>query len=469
MSFNYIFVSLKGVDMQDKIYFCIDLKSFYASVECVERGLEPLEARLLVADPTRTDKTICLAVSPALKALGVPGRPRLFEAKEAIRSAEASLHRKIDYIIAPPRMALYIKYSAKVYSIYLKYFSAADIHVYSVDEVFIDATPYRKLYPEKPHDLVRRVIQDIYRETGITATGGIGTNMYLAKVAMDIVAKHKQADRDGVRIAALDEDEYCRVLWSHRPITDFWQVAGGISARLSKYGMYTMGDVAEMSLRDEELLYQIFGIDAELLIDHAWGIEPCTMQDIKHYRTGNRSLSNGQVLPRAYRYEEALLAVKEQAELLSLSLLREGLTADSMTIYIGYEVVSDDYVGTVHLDWYGRRIPPHGKGTIRFGTYTDYPGQIIPAAVQLFKKAANPTLPIRRIFLTLNNIRPEGTTCYQLDLFHDSRVMEKERNLSKAILHIKDTYGPNAVLRGMSLTDCARTRERNTQIGGHRA
>ena len=366
-------------------------------------------------------------------------------------------------------MALYIKYSAKVYSIYLKYFSAADIHVYSVDEVFIDATPYRKLYPEKPHDLVRRVIQDIYRETGITATGGIGTNMYLAKVAMDIVAKHKQADRDGVRIAALDEDEYCRVLWSHRPITDFWQVAGGIAARLSKYGMYTMGDVAEMSLRDEELLYQIFGIDAELLIDHAWGIEPCTMQDIKNYHTGNRSLSNGQVLPRAYSYEEAELAVKEQAELLSLSLLREGLAADSMTIYIGYEVVSDDYVGTVHLDGYGRRIPPHGKGTIRFGTYTDYPGQIIPAAVQLFKKAANPTLPIRRIFLTLNNIRPEGTTCYQLDLFHDSRVMEKERNLSKAILHIKDTYGPNAVLRGMSLTDCARTRERNTQIGGHRA
>ena len=326
-------------------YICIDLKSFYASVECVERHLDPLKANLLVADESRTDKTICLAVSPALKALGVPGRPRLFEAKQAIGNAENALHRKINYIIAPPRMSTYIRYSAKVYSVYLKFFSAENIHVYSVDEVFIDITPYASIYSCSAHDLVRMVIQEILKETGITATGGIGTNMYLAKVAMDIVAKHRPADKDGVRIAELTEDSYKELLWSHTPLTDFWQIAHGISGRLARYGIHTMRDIAEVSVVNESLLYQVFGVNAELLIDHAWGIEPCTMKDIKNYHTGSRSISNGQVLPRAYSFEEAQLAVKEQAELLSLQMVREKVTADSMTMYVGYEVCSPGYTG----------------------------------------------------------------------------------------------------------------------------
>ena len=359
-------------------YICIDLKSFYASVECVERHLDPLKANLLVADESRTDKTICLAVSPALKAVGVPGRPRLFEAKQAIGNAENALHRKIDYIIAPPRMATYIKYSAKVYSVYLKLFSAEDIHVYSVDEVFIDITPYAAIYTCSAHDLVRMVIQEILKETGITATGGIGTNMYLAKIAMDIVAKHKPADKDGVRIAELTEESYKELLWSHTPITDFWQIAHGIAGRLARYGIYTMGDIAEVSIANESLLYQIFGVNAELLIDHAWGIEPCTMKDIKNYRTGSHSISNGQVLPRAYSYDEAQLAIKEQAELLSLQMVKEKVTADSMTMYVGYEVCSPGYTGQYRIDCYGRKVPSYSGGTIRFGTFTNYASITFP-------------------------------------------------------------------------------------------
>ena len=453
----------------NRTYFCIDLKSFYASVECVERHLDPLRANLLVADESRTDKTICLAVSPALKAVGVPGRPRLFEAKEKIRLAEARLRYRIDYIVAPPRMATYIRYSARVYSIYLKYFSAEDIHVYSVDEVFIDATPYRSIYPCSPHDLVRMVIQDILKETGITATGGIGSNMYLAKIAMDIVAKHRAPDKDGVRIAELTEESYRDLLWDHVPITDFWQIAGGISGRLARYGIFTMGDIAEVSLMREDFLYRLFGVNAELLIDHAWGIEPCTMKDIKNYHTGGHSISNGQVLPRPYTSQETLVAIKEQAEMLGLQMVKEGLTSESMTMYIGYEVCDDSYTGPCHFDFYGRRVPAHSVGTYRFGTCTNYSRQIMTGAADLFRRIAKPELKIRRIFLTVNNVKNEAATCYQMDLFHDYAAMEKEKNLQKAVLSIKTKYGRNAILRGMSLLDGARTKERNTQIGGHRA
>lgn len=450
-------------------YLAIDLKSFYASVECVERGLDPLKARLLVADESRTDKTICLAVSPALKALGVPGRPRLFEAKQAIGKAENALHRKIDYIVAAPRMAAYIRYSAKVYSIYLKFFSAEDIHVYSVDEVFIDAAPYRAIYHCSPHDLVRMVIQAILKETGITATGGIGTNLYLAKIAMDIVAKRKPADQNGVRIAYLTEESYKHLLWDHTPITDFWQIARGISGRLAHYGIRTMGDIAEVSIVNESLLYQLFGVNAELLIDHAWGIEPCTMKDIKNYHAGSHSVSNGQVLPRAYTAEEACLAVKEQAELLSLQMVKDKVTADSMTLYIGYEVCGCGYAGDFRFDPYGRRVPAWSGGTIRFGTFTNYSGQIISSAVTQFRKSVRPELKIRRIFLTVNHVQKEADTCFQLDFFHDYASLAKQKSLDKAILAIKARYGSNAILRGISLCSGARTRERNLQIGGHRA
>lgn len=455
--------------MNDPLYLAIDLKSFYASVECVERGLDPLKARLLVADESRTDKTICLAVSPALKELGVPGRPRLFEAKEKIGIAENRLHTKINYIIAPPRMSLYIQYSARVYSIYLKYFSAEDIHVYSIDEVFIDAAPYRRIYPCTPQELARRVIRGILEETGITATAGIGTNLYLAKIAMDIVAKHKEPDEYGVRTAFLTEGSYCRLLWDHMPITDFWQIAGGISSRLARYGILTMGDIAEISLTDEEFFYRLFGIDAELLIDHAWGIEPCTIRDIHRCSSASHSISNGQVLPRKYTCAEACLAVKEQAELLALQLTSEQMTASSLTLYIGYDVCNPGYDGPYHIDWYGRRIPKHDCGTVRFGTDTGYGTQIMEASVQLFARIANPKLAIRRIFLTLNHVRPESKTFFQLDLFHDLDALEREKRLERAVLSIKDRWGRNAILRGMSLQDGARTRERNMQIGGHRA
>jgi len=458
-----------GMTEEEHTYICIDLKSFYASVECVERHLDPLKARLLVADESRTDKTICLAVSPALKALGVPGRPRLFEAKEKIHLAENALHRKIDYIIAVPRMATYIRYSAKVYSIYLKFFSAEDIHVYSVDEVFIDITPYRSVYPCSPYGLVRMVIREILKETGITATGGIGTNMYLAKIAMDIVAKHKPADKDGVRIAELTEESYKDLLWDHTPITDFWQIAHGISGRLARYGIYTMGELAELSIANESLLYQIFGVNAELLIDHAWGIEPCTMKDIKSYHTGSHSLSNGQVLPRAYSPEEAGLTVREQAELLSLQMVKDKVCADSMTMGIGYEVCSADYTGPCRIDMYGRKVPAFSGGTIRFGTFTNYSEQIIPAAEALYRRIVKPNLKVRRIFLTVNNVRKESAVCFQLDFFHNYDSLEKKKRLEKAVLQINSRYGPNAVLRGISLCDGARTRERNTQIGGHKA
>ena len=457
--------------MSSPVYLCIDLKSFYASVECVARGLDPLKARLLVADEGRTDGTICLAVSPALKALGVPGRPRLFEAKQAIRLAEAQLHRKIDYLVARPRMRAYIECSAKIYAIYLRWFSPEDIHVYSIDEVFIDLTPYQSLYRIPPRDLAVRVIHQVLRETGITATCGIGPNLYLAKVAMDIVAKHLDPDDDGVRIAQLDELSYRRLLWDHLPITDFWQIAGGISRRLARYGMRTMGDVAAMSLQDEEFLYRLFGINAELLIDHAWGLEPCTMYDIKHYRPDGHSASSGQVLPRAYAPEEALLAVKEQAEVLSLRLLEERRVGSSLTLCLAYEALppGSKAAGPCHPDRRGRLIPDATKATYHFEAPTNRVHLLLTAAAALFRKALRPGRAVRRIFLTMSGLQAEDEVPVQLSLFTDQAALDADRSLEQAILSIKSKYGPNSLLRGMSYLSGGRTRERNLEIGGHRA
>ncbi|MDD6154867.1 MAG: DNA methylase [Eubacteriales bacterium] len=453
------------------IYICVDLKSFYASVECVERGLDPLKTNLLVADESRTDKTICLAVSPSLKALGVPSRPRLFEAKQAIRLAEARRGTHVDYIVAVPRMSKYIEYSAKVYSVYLKYFAPEDIHVYSVDEVFIYITPYYRKYGKSPRDLVSAVISSILKETGITATGGIGTNMYLAKIAMDILAKRRRPDSNGARIAALNEMTFRKYLWDHKPITDFWQIARGISGRLAMYGMNTMGDIAEMSLSNEELFYKLFGIDGELIVDHAWGLESCTMKDVKAYRSEAHSMSNGQVLPRAYEYDEALLAAMEQAEALSLRMIDEHVSGNALTLYVCYDssAYSRGYDGPGRLDIFGRMIPSHSNGTLRFGTYTNFTDMMLDGCRALFKKVADPALPIRRMFLIVSGITDEDEAPFQQDFFHDVTVMESQRRLDRVILSIKKKYGGNAILRGMSYMEGGRSRERNLEIGGHRA
>ncbi|MBQ8306451.1 MAG: DNA methylase [Blautia sp.] len=449
---------------------CIDLKSFYASVECVERGLDPLTANLLVADESRSDNTICLAVSPSLKAIGVPARPRLFEARQRIREAEMRTRRKISYIVAPPRMALYIDYSARIYAVYLRYIAPEDIHVYSIDEVFIDATSYAELYRVSAHDLVRRMLRDVLSCTGITATAGIGTNLYLAKIAMDIVAKRKPADADGVRIAELDELSYRRILWPHIPLTDFWHIGRGISTTLIRNGMFTMGDVAAMSIANEEFLYTLFGIDAELLIDHAWGIETCTMEEIKSYVPRDHSLNNGQVLPRAYDCEEALLVVKEMTDVLVLDLVRKNLTTSGISLYIGYDHVTDpSYKGLFHVDYYGRRVPQHARGTEALGSHTNSSFLIMEAAITLFHRIIDPSLKVRRLFVTALNTVPADTGCYQLDLFTDFDSLQKEKRLQEALLAIKSRYGRNAVLRGMNMEEAGTTRERNLQIGGHKA
>ena len=449
---------------------CIDLKSFYASVECVERGLDPLTTNLLVADESRSDNTICLAVSPSLKAVGVPGRPRLFEARQRIREAEMRTRRKIPYIVAPPRMALYIDYSARIYAIYLRYVAPEDIHVYSIDEVFIDATAYAELYRVSAHDLVRRILREVLSCTGITATAGIGTNLYLAKIAMDIVAKRKPADADGVRIAELNELSYRRLLWPHIPLTDFWQIGHGISRTLIRNGMLTMGDVAAMSLVNEEFLYTLFGIDAELLIDHAWGIEPCTMEEIKSYVPRDHSLNNGQVLPRAYNFEEALLVVKEMTDVLVLDLVRKNLATSGISLYVGYDhVVPPSYSGPFHVDRYGRRVPQHARGTEALGSHTNSSFLIMEAAITIFRRIADPALCVRRLFVTALNTVPADNGCYQLDLFTDFDSLQKEKRLQEALLAIKSRYGRNAVLRGMNMEKAGTTRERNLQIGGHKA
>ena len=449
-----------------KVYIAIDLKSFYASVECVERGLDPLTARLVVADESRTDKTICLAVSPALKKLGIPGRARLYEVKQKAK----------DFIIARPRMAYYISYSTRIYNIYLRYIAEEDIHVYSVDEVFIDATPYLKAYHMTARELAMKMIKEVLRETGVTATAGIGTNLYLAKVAMDIVAKHKEPDKDGVRIAELDEMSYRKELWEHRPLTDFWRVGRGYARSLEKHGLFTMGDVALCSEKDEDFLYNLFGINAELLIDHAWGYEPCEISEIKKYRPESSSFSSGQVLKEPYSFEKAEVVATEMAEEVGLNLLNKKLVTDQVVLTVGYDKTSLlNYHGEVAEDFYGRTVPKHAHGTENLGDYTSSTHLISAAVRKIFEREVNPDLKVRRIMINVNHVKREEDAKKiprQLGLFEqksERRKLAKEKRANEAIIAIKKRYGKNAILKGINFEEGATGRERNRQIGGHKA
>lgn len=419
--------------MSQRTYMCIDLKSFYASVECRERGLDPLKTNLVVADPERTDKTICLAVSPAMKAQGIPGRCRVFE-----------IPKHIEYIMAPPRMQLYIDYAAEIYGIYLKYIAKEDIHVYSIDEVFIDSTNYLTMYQMTPKELGMTIMDEVYKRTGITATCGIGTNLYLAKVALDITAKHVED-----HIGELDEESYCKTLWNHRPLTDFWRVGAGIARRLQSIGISTMGEIAHA---DEDMLYKLFGVDAELLIDHAWGRETTLMEDIKNYKSQSNSISSGQVLGCDCDYETGKLIVKEMVDLLCLELVEKGLVTNSITLHIGYNK---------HFE----RQPAHG--TTRMTVTTSSTKQILAYAVELYERIMDKCTPIRRFAITFNNVVDEAYKQY--DLFTNIEDAEREHRMQKAMLDIKDKFGKNAILRGMNLQEGATTRERNRQIGGHRS
>ena len=494
---------------ENKIYVAIDLKSFYASVECIERGLDPITTNLVVADSSRTEKTICLAVSPALKSYGIPGRARLFEVIQKVK--EVNIYRKrkatnrtftgssyndielrknknleLSYIIAPPRMAYYMKYSSKIYSIYLKYFSSEDIYVYSIDEVFIDVTHYLKTYNMEAKELVTKVIQDVYQTTGITATAGIGTNLYLCKIAMDIVAKHVKPDKNGVRIAGLDEMAYRKLLWNHRPLTDFWRVGNGYTKKLEEHGMYTMGDVARMSVKNEDLLYKLFGVNAELLIDHAWGWENVTIESIKAYRPATNSICSGQVLHCPYNYENTKLIVKEMTELLALDLVEKGLVTNKIVLEIGYDVdnlkdqeISSLYNGEITIDKYGRKVPKHAHGTINIDHQTASSKVLTEYIIKLYEQIVNKQLLVRRINITVNNVVNENmvkTSDYeQIDLFVDYKEVNKkrkkeeaEKEIQKAMINIKSKYGKNAILKGMNLQKEGTTIERNRQIGGHK-
>ena len=459
---------------------CIDLESFYASVECMARNLNPLETDLLVADESRTDKTICLAVSPALKAKGVSSRPRLFEARQAIRLYEAAHRTKVDYIVAPPRMAEYLRVSAEIYGVYRQFVSEEDIHVYSIDECFIDLTPYLHRYRAEAKRagvsparfLAMRMIRTVLAKTGITATAGIGTNLYLAKVGMDIVAKKTRPDADGVRIAELDEEEYKLQLWEHRPLTDFWQVGPGTARRLITHGMHTMGDVAAMSAANEEGLYRMFGVDAELLIDHAWGVEPVRMCDIKAYCPAGHSFSTGQVLPRPYRFEESLLVFREMAEQAVAELVGKKMRIPAAVWWISFDPASLEenpgYSGPVTLDFYGRLHPVHTGGTVRFRPETNSRGIILAALDKSFREKVNPGLLVRRIGLSLNDPKAE-TGAVQTDMFTDPEEQDRERRIQEAMIGVRGRFGRNALVRGMSLLEGATAMERNEQIGGHRA
>ena len=500
--------------MSDRTYIAIDLKSFYASVECVARGLDPLTTNLVVADKSRTDKTICLAVSPSMKAYGIGGRARLFEVVQRVKEVnyerlsnagwyfagkssddtQLKTHPdwELDYIVAPPRMAHYIEVSTQVYKTYLKYVSSEDIHVYSIDEVFIDVTAYLGIYKVTPHELAIRMIRDVLATTGITATAGIGTNMYLAKVAMDIVAKHVEADKDGVRIAELDEMSYRRTLWNHRPLTAFWRVGRGIAAKLAQYGITTMGQIARKSLQNEDFFYRLFGVSAELLIDHAWGWEPCTIDYIKAYRPESNSFSSGQVLQEPYEWAKAKVVLQEMADAMALSLFSKQLVADQLVLTINYDTVNltdperkARYTGPVTADYYGRTVPKAAHGTENLSRQTSSSTLITDAAVRLYERITNPDLLIRRITLVTNHVVPEtqantNTTPTQLDLFTDyeaeaqrqkkeEEALDKERRLQAAQLAIKSRFGKNAILRGVSYTEGATAKERNSQIGGHKA
>lgn len=474
---------------KERSYIAIDLKSFYASVECVERNLDPLKTNLVVADSSRTEKTICLAVSPSLKAYGIPGRPRLFEVVQKAKK------EKIDYIVAPPRMALYMQYSTRIYEIYLRYVSKEDMHVYSIDEVFMDVTDYLMVYKKTPMELAVEIIQTVYRETGITATAGIGTNLYLCKVAMDIVAKHVEPDENGVRIASLDELSYRQLLWNHRPLTDFWRVGRGYQKKLEENGLFTMGDIARCSLGkdgdfyNEDLLYHLFGVNAELLIDHAWGYEPVTMDLVKAYKPEVNSISSGQVLHCPYDFQKGKLIVKEMTDLLVLELVEKKVLTDQIVLTVGYDIENLKnarmYQGEVMTDHYGRTVPKHAHGTISLEKPTSSTKQIMNAVMELYDKIVDRQLWIRRVTIVANRLTDEEKIsqegCYeQLDLFTDYDVMEKqkedekksiekERKLQEAMLSIKHRYGKNAILKGMNLEEGATTVDRNNQIGGHRA
>ena len=463
-----------------KCYIAIDMKSFYASVECVARGLDPLKTKLLVADSSRSDQTICLAVSPALKAIGVPSRPRLFEAKQAIEQYEKAHNTKVFYITAVPRMLEYEKVSAQIYGIFLKYVAAEDIHVYSIDESFIDCTPYLHLYEEAAmrthqnpaHVMALTMIKDVLKQTGITATVGIGTNLYLAKVAMDIVAKKAPADKDGVRIAALTEDSYRILLWPHKPLTDFWQIGHGKARRLERNMMFTMGDVAERSQIDEEWFYRTFGIDAEILIDHAWGIEPVTMHDIKSYKSDNYSLSNGQVLPRPYKYEEACIVLKEMIDILCCDMYKKNLVSSKFTWWISFDYKSLEYCphydGPLAIDWYGRLHPAHAGGTVNLRTATNISKLVSDAILNDVIKKTDHRILFRKLGICACNIESDGGY-YQMDLFTDYDAINRERQIHEALLNIRTRYGANSMLKGINFLDGATTRERNVQIGGHKA
>lgn len=494
---------------KQKTYIAIDLKSFYASVECVERGLDPLKNNLVVADEGRTEKTICLAVSPSLKAHGVSGRARLFEVVERVKQVNNNRklninyadfkgesynadelnddYLKLSYIVAPPRMNLYKKYSNRIFAIYSNFVSPEDILVYSIDEVFIDATNYLRSRGVTAYQLAMDMIKAVLAETGITATAGIGTNMYLAKVAMDIVAKHIEADKDGVRIAELDELSYRRQLWNYRPITDFWRVGRGIGKRLESVGIYTMGDIAKCSLGsdtefyNENLLYKLFGINAELLIDHAWGWEPCTIDDVKSYKPDTKSISSGQVLTRPYSFDETAVIVREMAELLALDLVDKKVTTNQIVLTLNYDTenIKKGYKGEITVDGYGRKIPKHAHGTSNINRLTSSSKLVVNAAMDVFYRIADRSLSVRKVSICANHITDENKTepaNVQLDLFTDySKIkaeedaLKKERSLQNAMLRIQKRYGKNAILKGTNLQDCATTVERNNQVGGHKA
>ena len=501
-------------------YIAIDLKSFYASVECVERGLDPLTTNLVVADSKRTEKTICLAVSPSLKVYGIGGRARLFEVVQKVGQINEKRKYKapkrtftgksfnapelnsnpsleVDYIVAPPQMAHYMAVSTRIYQIYLKYIAPEDIHVYSIDEVFIDATAYLKTYGMTAHELAVKMIRDVLKQTGITATAGIGTNMYLAKIAMDIVAKKMPADKDGVRIAELDEMSYRRQLWDHRPLTSFWRIGQGYASKLEEKGLYTMGDIARCSLGgkydfyNEDLLYKLFGINAELLIDHAWGWEPCTIEDVKSYRPENNSISSGQVLQSPYTFEKGRLIVREMTDLLTLDLVDKGLVADQMVLTVGYDIENlrdinkrNMYSGQITTDHYGRQIPKSAHGSINLGQHTSSTKIITEKVMELYDKIVDPQFTVRRMYVVANHVinenNIEAPPPEQLDFYTDYAALEqqraeererlcREKNMQKALIGIKKKYGKNAVIKGMNLEEGATTIERNGQVGGHRA
>ena len=500
----------------NRTYIAIDLKSFFASVECVERGLDPLTTNLVVADVSRTEKTICLAGTPSLKAYGIGGRARLFEVVQRLREVNCERSRRspagrltgkswkdeelsahadweVDYLTAPPRMAKYIEYSTRIYQIYLKYIAPEDIHVYSIDEVFMDVTAYLGTYRMTAHELAMTMIRDVLKNTGITATAGIGTNLYLCKIAMDIMAKRAPADKDGVRIAELDEMSYRRHLWDYTPITKFWRVGRGIAEKLAQYGMYTMGDVALCSVKREELLYKLFGVNAELLIDHAWGWEPVTMDYVKTYRPETHSLSSGQVLTEPYTIQKARVVVQEMADAVALDLVSKRLVTDQLVLTVGYDVESltrpdirVEYEGAVCIDHYGRQVPKPAHGTANLGRHTSSSRQIMEAVASLYDRIVHPHLLVRRLTLATNHVITEEKALraravpVQLDLFTDydalraqqkaeREALAKERRMQEALLGIKSKYGKNAVLRGLNLEEGATAIERNKQIGGHKA